>query len=247
MKLRSYISVLIVLVAFCSEGQDFSLGGTFGLNGFQKLSLNTSIYSPDTTYHTYLEPTAGAGLIDKNSYVNGFHLGAAVKFHYKRFSVFWEPQFYYQRTVVKFEQPLLIERVFAKKGFRMPLYFTYKFFKKENSMFSVIGLTYNKERNWDYQNPGVGYYLGDEVLYNNNIDLGNGHFYDVLYNEQGYWHLTAGLGRKIGRFNTSLRYHKPLGMDKRGLSGNTWMIELSLNFFFLNTKEITQKHYLYVE
>lgn len=232
---------------FVSSAQEFNLGANFGFNVFQKTTLDTSILSPPNTYHTYQEKSQGAGLIDKNAFVNGLHLGGSVNFIYKRLGVYLEPQFYYQRSVFQFERPVVTERVMAKKAFRMPIYFTYKFFKKENSMYSIIGFSLQKEKNWDFQNPGVGYYLGDEVLYDNNIDLGDDHFQDVLYNDQSYWNLMLGFGRRIGKVNASLRYVKPLGREKKGLSGNIWSLEMGFNFFFLSTKEITQKHHLYVE
>jgi hypothetical protein len=245
--MRIIVSILVFVICFTAKAQEFNFGGTAGFNVMQHTSLDTTIYSPPNSYHTYIAPYAGARLIDHRSFVNGLHLGGAVNFIYKRLGVYWEPQFYYQRTVFQFDQPIMTERVLAKKAFRMPLYFTYKFFKKERSMFSIIGLSMMNERNWDFQNPGVGYYLGDETLYDNNIDLGDDHFEGVLYNDETYWNLVLGLGKKLGRANAALRYVLPMGREKRGLSGDIWSLEMSFNFFFLSTKEITQKHHLYFE
>jgi hypothetical protein len=247
MKLKGYILIAGMLVLSISRSQEFNLGGVFGFNAFQFTQLDTAIYSPANTYHTYIESSTGAGLIKKNSYANGLHFGGAINFNYKRFTIYWEPQFYYQRSVFSFEKPIIVERVLAKKAFRMPLYFSYKFFKKEKSLYSIIGLTFSKEKNWDFQNPGIGYYVGDELLFDNNIDFGDDHFENVLYNDQGYWNLTLGLGRKIGNLNSSIRYQIPINPEKRNLSIKTWQIELGFSFYFLSTKEITQKHYLYVE
>lgn len=244
---RIQIAVILAVITSSVRAQEFNLGGNFGFNIFQKTTLDLAVYQPENSYYTYFESNNGAGLIDKNSFLNGLHFGGSVNFMYKRLGVYLEPQFYYQRSVLEFEQPYITERVLAKKGFRMPLYFTYKFYKKARSAYSIIGLSLVKEKNWDFQNPGVGYYLGDEVLYNNSIDLGDDHFKDVLYNDQAYWNLMIGLGKHLGRMNTSVRYLVPLGREKKGLQGKMWGLELGINFFFLSTKELTQKHHLYVE
>ncbi|MEZ4922392.1 MAG: hypothetical protein R2780_04405 [Crocinitomicaceae bacterium] len=242
-----YISFFVLILSTRSTAQEFNLGAVYGFNVIQKTTLDLPYYSPSNSYHTYIESSPGAGLINKTSPFNGLHVGGAVNFIYKRLGLYLEPQFYYQRSVITFQNPVEISRVFGKRGFRMPFYFTYKFFKKERSIYSILGLSLSKEKNWDFQDPGTGFYLGSDPIFDGNFDTGDDHFRDVLYNNQAYWNLVAGFGRKIGKVNASVRYVIPMSREKKGLSGDIWTLEMSFNFFFLSTREINKKHHLYAE
>ena len=238
------------------QGQELKMGFVTGGNIFQETILSRTTLSPDNSYFTYLENNPGDGLVNKKSVFNGFHIGGAFSFAYKRFSFNFEPQFYYQRSTFKFRKTYYTERLLGKKAFRAPLYFTYKFFKKENSLFAIAGLSYNKETNTDIQNPGLDYYIGgyDIYSYKNdgggqylNINYGDDHFNEILYDDRPYWNVIFGLGRTFDRVNVSFRIQKELDLTNHRVEAKIWQFELSFSFLFLSTKDFTQKHFLYVD
>jgi hypothetical protein len=246
-KNKLYILILLSCFSLLGNSQEIRFGGVYGINTLQRTVLDTSIYSPANSYYTYIESNTGAGLIDKVGVLNAFHLGTILSVSYRRFTFNIEPQFYYQRSTVKFEKPYETERVFGKKAFRMPTYLTYKFFKKEKSIYFLLGVNPNFEKNWDFQNPKLSYYIGDGSLYQNGVDFGDDHFKGILYDDKPYANFVVGLGRIFGKLNTSLRFQRPFKNTSRQLTVNSWQLELSFNILFLSTKDFTKKHFLYVD
>ena len=241
------------------NAQELRFGLVTGMNIYQNTKLNLATLSPPDSYYTYTETNPGDGLIDKHSVFNAFHIGGAFKFSYRKFSLNMEPQYYYQRTTINFEKPYGIRRLFGKKAFRMPIYLTYKFFKKENSLYLLGGLSFNKERNWDIQDPGINYYLGGDEIYEYSVDgdwgispsqyanFGNDHFAQVLYDDLPYWNYMFGLGRTFGRYNASVRFQSRFNITDHQQLAEIGTIEFSLTFLFLSTKDLTEKHFLYVD
>jgi len=246
-KNKLYILGLLCCLSVSGKSQEVRFGGVYGINMLQRTVLDTSQYSPPNSYYTYIESSSGAGLIDKYSVLNSFHLGTIFSVSYRRFTFNIEPQFYYQRSVVKFEKPYSTERVFGKKSFRMPTFLTYKFFKKEKSIYFLIGINPNIEKNWDFQNPKLDYYIGDGALYQNGVDLGDDHFKGILYDDKAYSNYVIGLGRTFGKLNTSVRFQRSFKNAFQQLSAGSWQAELSLSILFLSTKDFTKKHFLYVD
>lgn len=246
MKRLTGILSLMCLLSFIGRAQEVRLGVAGGTNMYENTKLDTLSFSPLNSYYTYLEEESGAGLINKHSAFNSIHFGAVLNFSYKRFGFNIEPQFFYSRKVYRFKEPYELSRVIGQKAFRMPTYFTYKFFKKENSSYAIVGLNFIKASYWDFQNPGAGYYLGDQQLYEESADFGDDHFNGVLYDEKGYKTAVLGLGKQFKKMNASLRYMLPLGMKDRVLA-ESYKVELTLSWMFLSTADFTKKHFLYIE
>ncbi len=259
MKKHVHIALIIFFLSFQATAQELRFGLVTGMNIYQKTELNLATLSPPDSYYTYSEKSQGEGLINKHGIFNAFNVGGAFKFSYKRFSLNIEPQYYYQRTTISFEKPYGIRRLFGKKAFRMPIYFTYKFFKKENSLFLLAGLGLNKEKNWDIQDPGINYYLGGDEIYEYSVDgdygispsqfadFGNDHFAQILYDDLPYWNYMVGFGRTFGRYNASFRFQSRFDITKHQQLAEIGQIEFSLTFLFLSTKDFTEKHFLYVD
>ena len=106
------------------------MGFVLGTTVYQKTIYNEPIFSPPNSYHTYIEENEGDGLINKDIVFNGINTGAIFNFGYKKFTFNLEPQYYYQRTTFYFDKPHYTDRVIGRRAFRLPVYATYKFFKK---------------------------------------------------------------------------------------------------------------------
>ncbi|NOQ72231.1 MAG: hypothetical protein GQ574_09535 [Crocinitomix sp.] len=238
---------LFCLTSSAAYAQQLSLGIVVGPNIIQQMKLDRAFYAPDNTYHTYLESNQGQGLVQKISVLNGGHVGAVLFTDYKRFGFGIEPQFHYQRTYLHFERPFQIDRIIGKKSFRMPAYFTYRLFKKPESAFVILGLNLVKEKNWDIQNPGFDYYLNGADIYSNQVEVGPDHFEGLLYDNSAYWNYMVGIGKKSGKWNSSIRFQSNLNITNHEIEAEIWQLEVSINFLFLSTKDFTEKHFLYEE
>ena len=247
MNKKSVILIICLCFTLIVKAQDVQMGFVAGANLFQNTKLDTSIYSPQTSYHTYLESKEGAGLINQNVVLNALNIGMIFNFGYKKFTFNIEPQYYYQRTTFYFEKPYQTERIIGRRAFRLPIYSTFKFFKNDKSIYGISGFVFNYEKTWDFQAPGPGYYLSSVALYEDAINFGDNHFEGVLYDDHAYWNYMIGFGKKINRFNMSLRYLNQLNITKHDIDAKIWQLELSVNILLLSSNDFTKKHFLYVD
>lgn len=241
------ILTFFVFFTFLVKAQDVQMGFLVGTNLFQNTKYDTSTFSPINSYHTYIEKNEGEGLINKNIVFNSLNSGMIFNFGYKKFTFNIEPQYYYQRTTFRFENPYRTERVIGRRAFRLPVYSTFKFFKNENSIYGIAGFVFNYEKTWDFQAPGAGYYLSSDSLFQGAIDFGDNHFEGVLYDDHVYWNYMVGFGKKINRFNMSIRYLNQLNITKHHIDAKIWQIELSVGILLLSSNDFTKKHFLYVD
>ena len=158
-----------------------------------------------------------------------------------------EPQFYYKKSRIEFETPNNTQWMVAEKGFRLPMYFTYKVFKSQKSVYLMSGLIYTNTQGSDFQYPGFGYFFGDKDIYENNPYFGKDLFKDVLYNDYSYWNLMIGFGKQMKRVNTSIRFETQLGSSNHPIDAKIWQAEISFRRFIFSSKDVTKKHFLYVE
>lgn len=237
----------IACILFCahlSVGQEVEFGLSMGTNAFFESTYKESSFAPENAYVTYHERTDGEGVIYKRSAFNAFYFGGMFSFSYKRFSAFLEPQFGVQRTLYDFEYETPIQRIVGKRSFRLPFYFTYKFWKKQKSLYLILGTTFNADKNFDFQKPGENTFFGANEYYLESPDFGDYHMYGLLYDENPYFTGTVGFGKRFNRLNVSVRY---VNAFAREILAENHQFELHLGFFMLSTKDFTKKHYLYVE
>lgn len=245
-RILSFIS-LFLLLHTTGHAQDFNFGLTFGFNAFQRMELERAIYSPDNSYHTYVEEQEGEGLINDNGGLNSVHIGGTINYTWKRLNFFVEPQFYYQRSFYNPYFSFDIERVLGKRAFRMPMYATLNWFKSVKSPYFLVGLNLIREKNIEFQAPGEGYYLGNEELYNEIFFVGDNHFEDLLYQDGTYFNYMLGVGKKFKRFYGSINFQQELNLTKHEIEGKVWRIELSTTFILFRTEKLRTKHFLYVD
>ena len=245
MKVLSVIS--FVLLLFCGKAQEVRLGMTIGTSPAEYTSLNIAQHSPANSYYTYVESSQGEGLIRTVKVFNSANIGVVINFSYRRFAFNMEPQFFYKRGIYTFREPAEIRRIMGAKAFRMPMYFTYKFFKKENSAYLLLGWNITKESNWDFQHPGDGFYLSDQPPYAQTPDFGDDHFQGVMYDGMSYSSVILGLGKQFKKFNMSIRFQRNSNKFESRLPLDTWRTDLTFSWLFLSTKDFTNKHYLYID
>ncbi len=89
--------------------------------------------------------------------------------------------------------------------------------------------------------------MGPDSLYQDGIDYGDNHFEGVLYDDHAYWNYMVGFGKKINRFNMSVRYLNQLNITKHDIEAKIWQLELSINILLLSSNDFTKKHFLYVD
>lgn len=237
-----------ILVSGLSFAQEVRLGLIVGAAPVKHVSLGMEQHSPSNSYFTYVEEDQGEGLINEYKPFNSVHIGAVLNFSYKRFAFNIEPQYFFERSVYRFKVSYdRMSRVIGTKAFRMPTYFTYKFFKKETSAYLLLGLNFTNGKNWDIQHPSEEYYVNGLEAYPYLPDFGDDHFKDVLYDDQSSTLLTIGIGKQFKKFNSSLRFLTPIGRVNNRLPVRSYQAELTFSWLFLSTKDFTQKHPLYVD
>ena len=244
------VLVIYILFSFTKVmvAQEVRFGIVGGTAPIKKVELTLDQHTPSNSYYTYLEEDIGEGLINEIKVFSSFHFGAIFNLSYKRFSFNLEPQYYFERSTYNFRATFhTMKRIIGAKGFRMPFYFAYKFFKKETSSYVLFGLNVIKETNWDIQHPGEGYYFEGEAAYGQINDFGDDHFENVLYDELAYTALNVGFGKQFKRINASIRFQKPIGKITERLPVKNYRAEFTLSWLFLSTKDFTNKHPLYVD
>jgi hypothetical protein len=247
MKIRFYILFICVLITIKIEAQEVQFGFVSGMNLYQKIKVERAIYSPIDGYITFLEKEEGKGLVNSNNVFNSVHLGTIFNMSFRKFSFNIEPQYYYKKSRLEFETPNNTQWMLAEKGFRLPMYFTYKVFKGQKSVYLMSGLIYTKTKSTDFQYPGFSYFFGGDEIYEYNPYYGKNLFKDVLYNDYSYWNLMIGFGKQMKNVNTSIRFETQLGSKNHPIDSKVWQVEVSFRRFIFSSKDVTKKHFLYVE
>ena len=246
--MRSYFLILtLFLIASTAKAQEVRLGLNIGCTPVRYVVVDSAQFSPENSYHTYIEKNQGEGIIKSYKAFNAVNIGAIINFSYRRWSFNFEPQYFFERGVYRFEEPIRMKRVIGAKGFRMPVYFQYKFFKKENSSYFIFGWNLTKANYWDFQHPGEGYYFSGEEQNQGNLDFGDDHFENVLYDDKGYASFMIGLGKQFKKMNSSIRIQTPTKRRNDRLPVRSFRIEWTFSWYFLSTKDFTNKHPLYIE
>jgi len=240
------ISIFICVLSFWASSQEIKLGFVVGTNLYQKITVEQPSFSPSQSYITFISEDTSR-LIDSDHAFNAFHIGSKISVLYKRFSFNLEPQFLFKRSLLYFDYPSNIDWILIEKGFRLPLYFTYKVFKKSNSIYLISGLSYTKTKHWDFQSPTSAYNFLNEEFANGNPVFGYNLFEDYLYSQKGYWNILLGVGKKLKKINFALRFQTQFKSDNLAFDTKTIQVEWSVSRQILSSKDITTKHFLYVE
>ena len=242
LNIACFLSVVNISLA-----QEVRLGLNLGTTPIRRVVLDTAIYSPTNSYYTYIEEGEGLGLIDDVKLFNSVNAGVILNLSYRRWSFNMEPQYFFQRSVYRFKEPIELKRVIGAKGFRMPFYFQFKFFKKENSSYFIFGWNITKANYWDFQHPTDGFYFSNQQAYEGSLDFGDDHFVNILYDSKSYVSGIIGLGKQFKKLNSSLRIQAPIGKINERLPAQSWRLEWTFSWFFLSTKDFTNKHPLYID
>ena len=242
----------LYLLIFCTLGlktlligQEINIGLNIGTYAFQKHKLEGSVFKPENSNYTYTLEPSKSNVIEEFKVLNSLSFGANLKFTRKKISACLEPQMTLEVNNFRFTEPFETVRVLNKKAFRIPLLFSYQIIKSINSPYILVGAMVSFENNYDYQQPNADFLLGNESLYENDVNFGDNHFHNVFYNNSNSFNYIIGFGQKINKFNFSGRYINTLTPNK--LIGKKWQIELNLAYYFLSNKDLTRKNYLYEE
>jgi hypothetical protein len=230
-----------------SFSQEIKAGITFGGNLYQNTKVTIPIYFPKNTYLTIIEEDKGKGIFNSHNVLNSYNLGVVVSVFYKKFSFSIEPQYMYKRHHLIIKKPQQINWILMEKGFRVPLYFSYRLTKNSKSIELLTGLTLFKTHSIDFQEPSIGYsFLGDNI-YDGQINYGNNIFNGVLYNNKMYYMFLVGIKKPLKKWDMLIKFQSYLNSKSQPIEAKYFQIELSLNRYIFNSKNITNKHYLYVE
>ncbi|MFK8038896.1 MAG: hypothetical protein AB8B74_11435 [Crocinitomicaceae bacterium] len=245
MKIRlTLISILIGLSVF---GQDVNFGINFGTNPYNRLVLKGDIYQPVNSFYSYTSEKKGSGfVIDEHKLFNTITFGASARISRKKIGLNIDPQFLFEYIRFNFKSPYQSKRVMSRRGFRLPIYFTYHLFNNPESIHINAGFILSGEINYDYQVTGVSYYFSEEEPFETNLDYSQDHFKGVFYSGDGKpnFQYMVGFGKRINKLDYNLRYVTNLGSK---LQGSRWQVEMSILFYFISKEEFSTKNYLYEE
>jgi len=242
----AYILFLFVFITN-SNAQEIRAGFTVGGNLYQFTKVSMPIYFPENTYLTILEEDKGKGILNAHNVLNSYHLGGIVSVYYKKFSFSVEPQFVFKRHSFEFIKPQRVRWVFMEKGFRMPMYFSYRLTKNANSFELLSGLTLFKTHSKDFQEPTIGYSFAGDPIFDGQINYGRNIFEGVLYNNKSYFMFLVGFKQPLKKWDMTFKFQSYLNSKKHPVEAKYFQVELSFARYIFYSKNITNKHYLYVE
>jgi hypothetical protein len=245
---RVIVISMVVLGANTAKSQDIDFGINTATNLFYRANVDNPYFFPANSYHSYYSGSPNKDVINKNGFLNSISLGSTISASYNRWAFTIEPQYFYQRLILRFDYPIQVNRILGRRAFRMPLFFKFNLQKKAHGPFAMFGLIAHKENNFDFQSPGKEVYLDAQPLSNVAVDFGDNHFYDIMYNEKLYFSYLLGLGVKTRRgIDYSIRYHKRLNTANRGIQANITNIEFTINFPVVSVSDFTKKHFIYAD
>lgn len=246
--MKRLISILLMIVLTTSAfTQVIKAGVTLGGNIYQNTKISLPIYFPNNTYLTIVEENKGEGILNSHNGFNGYFLGGIITGFYKKFSFTIEPQFIYKRHHLEFKKPTRITWIVMEKGFRMPMYFSYRLTKSTKSIELLTGLTLCKTNTKDFQSPTFDYsFLGGDV-YDGGTNYGRNIFNGVIYNNQTYFMFLIGFKKPLKKWDITVRFQSYLNSQKHPIDAKYFQFELGLSRYIFNSNFLTNKHYLYVE
>lgn len=248
MKQRSItiIFIFIVLIGY-SQNQDIKFGVSASTQVLQNTRFMDSMYTPQNSDFTYQEKQKGKGIINRSHIFNGYSLGGVVRYTFRKSTLSIEPQYFMQRSVFRFQKEQYSERVVGMKAFRLPIFYSYKLFKKRNSMFLSVGTVFTAAYNYDFQHPGNEYLFSDGPIYNGGVDNGDGHFNSVLYTNENYWQNYIGIGKNIGNFKLTLRFMSRTKKSSEKIAAKIAQIELNISYHIIGISDFKKKRKIYHE
>ena len=230
-----------------SFAQEVKVGALLGGNLYQNTNVDLPIYFPPNSYLTIIEENKGEGIINSHNVLNSFNLGIITSVFYKKFSFSIEPQYMYKRYLLHFNQPQNINWTVIEKGFRMPMYFSYKLTKNAKSFQLISGVTLSKTKTVDFQSPTVSFYYSGDDIYEGGIYYGRNIFNTILYHNNTYFMFLVGFKKPLKKWDFGLRFQAYLNSKKHPIEANYFQVEWSLSRYLFNSKDVVNKHYLYVE
>ena len=246
MKIKQYIHLLLLLVSGQLFGQEIKLGVNVSSNIVQHFSFEGESYQPANSFYTYYPSVPGSNvLVNQFKFFNGITFGANARFSRKRLGLVFEPQLKFEINELRFDTPYDNDRMLNRRAFRFPLFVTYHLIKNVNSPYLIGGAMVCFENNFDFQQLETEYYIGSQSAYESNVDFGANHFEGVFYNGRIRTNYMLGIGKKSGKYDTSIRYVATLTPEN--YLGNIWQLELNIAYYFLSNKDLTRKNYLYEE
>ncbi|MCH2233129.1 MAG: PorT family protein [Crocinitomicaceae bacterium] len=229
------------------QNQELRVGVAGGFNAYQFTNYGAASYKPDNSYFTYNEALPESGLIFRSYVFNGFSFGTIATFAVRKWTFNIEPQYSLYRSVYVFQNEYYSERVVGSHSIRIPLFFTWRFFKKANSLYLTAGFIGNVVQNRDFQAPGVQHTLGNEEIYNGGVDYGDDHFNGVLYNSGGHWDRFIGLGKTVNNLNVAIRALSRTNRSQERVLANMLRVEVNFSYHILSTTDLTSKRKIYYE
>ena len=247
--MRFILNISFVSCLLIGYGQNQDL--KFGVSGSTQIIQNTqfldSVYQPENSDFTYQEPVEDEGIINRSHIFNSFSLGTTVSYTLKKSTFSIEHQYFMQRSVFRFEKESYSERVVGMRAFRLPIYYSFRLFKKKNSMFVTLGTIMTAAKNYDFQHPGSGYLFSDGPIYNGGVDHGDGHFKGILYTNEVYWQHYFGVGKNIGDFKLTFRFISRSVRSNEKIAAQIGQLEMSLSYHIFGLSDLQKKRSIYHE
>lgn len=247
MRLVVNISFIFSLLLGYAQNQDLKFGVSGSTQIIQSTKFLDSVYQPENSDFTYQESIDGEGIINRSHIFNSFSLGTLISYTLKKSTFSIEPQYFMQRSVFRFEKMSYSERVVGMRAFRLPIFYSFRIFKKKNSMFVTLGTIMTAAKNYDFQHPGSGYLFSDGPIYNGGIDHGDGHFQGILYTNNVYWQNYFGIGKNIGDFKLTFRFISRSRSSSKKIAAQIGQLEMSLSYSVFGISDLQKKRSIYHE
>ena len=242
-------SILILSLSFGLYGQNIDM--RFGFTGSTPFLMYTHVplesYKAPNSYFTYHESSSGSGVINAYKTFNGYSLGGLATITFRKLTFNMAPSFMMQKTTFIFEKEYYSERVVGFHGFRLPTYWTFRLFRKVNSLYISFGRIWNVTKDFDFQHPGRPFLFAGGQIYNGGVDYGDYHFDEILYDEQNFVQRFIGFGKSIKDVNVGIRFIQRKRKHQEYILATTWQFELNLSYHFLNASDFTKKRKVYSE
>lgn len=247
--MRTFIVTYLIFISLIGKTQsrEFLAGISVSTNVLQRTLFTEDTYQPENSYFTYMAPTEGGSIINTFRSFNSYSVGGLGTYSFKKFTANLEPQFYLQRTKFTFQKSYYSERIVGNHSFRLPIFFTYRFFKKKNSLYLTLGWIFNASQNYDFQHAGNDYLFNGGDIYNGGVDYGDYHFKDILYSNDNFWQGFIGFGKDLKYFNLSFRMISRTPKSAEYIQAEVWQLEMNLSYHFLSTADFTKKRKIFSE
>ena len=242
-----FISFISLVLIGYSQNQDIKFGVSLATQLIQNTKFMESEYQPENLDFTYQEVNEGEGVINRSHIFNAYSIGTVIQYTFRKSTLSIEPQYFMQRSVFRFQKESYSERVVGMKAFRLPIFYSYKLFKKKNSMFLTVGTVFSIAKHFDFQHPGTEFLLANGTIYNGGIDYGDNHFNSVLYSNDNYWQNFMGIGKNIGDFKLTLRFMTRTIKSNEKIAAQIGQLEMNLSYDILGLSELNKKRKVYHE